>query len=74
MAARRGSNAGDAAAGGGGGGGGGDNTSRPTAAAASSATLIAGSDLAMSDLKFRVAELERQNRNLRSKLKGAGKK
>ena len=72
VVARRGSNAGDAAAGGGGGGG--DNTNRPMAAAAPAAPLIAGSDLAMSDLKFRVAELERQNRNLRSKLKGAGKK
>ena len=73
VVARRGSNAGDAAAGGGGGSGG-DNTNRPMAAAAPAAPLIAGSDLAMSDLKFRVAELERQNRNLRSKLKGAGKK
>ena len=71
VAARRGSKAGDAAAGG---GAGGDNTTRPMAAAAPAAPLIAGSDLAMSDLKFRVAELERQNRNLRSKLKGAGKK
>lgn len=49
----------------GGGGGGGDACNNWPPAV----TTIAGPDLALSDLRFRVAELERQNKMLRSKLK-----